>query len=105
MKWEDLPFERFAEVIFHENMHHIMSLYSEKFGGDDLLYNDFEVLRLAAIEAESGQNMHGGNLQEEVAYRSQRAARYAGIIDSDLSAWEMTTRMQEIRSLSAQMNN
>jgi hypothetical protein len=42
------------------------------------------------------------NPQELVAYRTQRAARYAGIIDSDLSTWEMSARMQEIRVLTKQ---
>jgi hypothetical protein len=44
------------------------------------------------------------NPQELVAYRTERAGRYAGILDGELSTWEMSARMQEIRALKKKAN-
>ena len=103
MRWEDLPFERFMEVVLHENMHHIMTRGIVAFDEDDLLRSDFEALIAAAFfhdthgMAQDGREIAQVNPQELVAYRTQRAARYTGIMDAGLSAWDMSTRMQEIR--------
>lgn len=107
MQWDHLPFERFLEVVLHENMHHIMTTGHKAFGDQDVLKPDFKALAEVAYfhqaggMAQNGREMPQVNPQELVAYRTQRAARYAGILGSDtLSAWEMSTRMQEIRVIS-----
>lgn len=105
MKWENLPYERFVEVILHENMHHIMTRMSSALAKDDVLYGDFTALARAAYfhdvngMAQDVVDVYQVNPQETVAWSVQRAARYAGIIGSDLSAWEMTARTQEIRAI------
>lgn len=103
MQWQSLSFERFVEVVLHENMHHIMTYAITAFSEKDPLRGDFEAL----VQAAFFHKTHGMandqvepqtvNPQELVAYKTQRAARYAGIIGSKLSAWEMSTRTQEIR--------
>jgi hypothetical protein len=108
MRWGDLSFERFVEVVLHENMHHIMTYAMTAFSEKDPLRQDFLALTQAAF-FHKGSGMANDSLepatvnpQELVAYRTQRAARYAGIIGSDLSAWEMSARTQEIRVLTRQ---
>ncbi|PCI00994.1 MAG: hypothetical protein COB76_02320 [Alphaproteobacteria bacterium] len=103
MKWADLPYERFVEVVLHENMHHIMTRMGAHLDRNDRLYGDFISLTRAAYfhdasgMAQDQSDIYQVNPQELVAWRTQRAARYAGILDSDITAWEMTTRTQEIR--------
>ncbi len=105
MQWESLSYERFVEVVLHENMHHIMTYAMTVFSEEDPLRQDFLALTQSAFF-----HNHNGmgndrvepttvNPQELVAYRTQRAARYAGIVDAGLSTWEMSARMQEIRVL------
>lgn len=106
MKWEELPYERFVEVILHENMHHIMTRMISAMDKEDYLYGDFMALARAAYfhdangMAHDVRDIYQVNPQETVAWSVQRAARYAGIIGSDLSAWEMSARTQEIRAIS-----
>ena len=101
MKWDQLRFERFAEVILHENMHHIMTHMHGLIRDDHPLRNDFEKLAMAAMTpyhlANDNHDVEIVNIQEFVAYKTQRAARYAGLQAADLSVWEMSIRMQEIR--------
>lgn len=105
MQWNKLPFERFVEVVLHENMHHIMTQTGIHLSAENPLKQDFLALASAAFfhnsngMAQDRLDIPQANIQELVAWRTQRAARYAGILDSNLSAWEMTTRMQEIRGL------
>lgn len=98
MDWHALSIERFAEVVLHENMHHILT----HSGIDD---DDFKYLSLVgfhhhelAMDGDSGLNP-----QEDVAYRTQRAGRYVALNHRDLSVWEISTRMQEIRSLDSRL--
>lgn len=108
MRWDNLSFERFVEVVLHENMHHIMTFAMTVFSEQDPLRQDFLALTQSAFfHGHSGmandiREPANVNPQELVAYRTQRAARYAGIIGSDLSAWEMSARTQEIRVLTQQ---
>ncbi len=103
MNWNNLPFERFVEVVLHENMHHIMTYAITYFDVDHPLRHDFELLAQAAFHhdhngmANDRVEPFNSNLQELIAYKTQRAARYAGIYDADLTAWEMSKRTQEIR--------
>lgn len=103
IKWQGVDFERFVEVVLHENMHHIMTYGHSVLSKDDPLYNDLETLAYAAFfHGDMAQDVHEiaqVNPQELVAYRTERAGRYAGILDSDLSTWQISTRMQEIKSL------
>jgi len=101
--WANVSFERFMEVVLHENMHHIMTHTITVMDESHYMRGDFEALFSAAFVhkkfgmAKDSHEVHQVNPQELVAYRTQRASRYAGIIDSDLSPEEMTARMQEIR--------
>ena len=110
MHWNGLSFERLVEVVFHENMHHILSHQYPSLPSDHKLYDDFRLLTWAAFRPDMLANENAVpdeaylNPQEKVAYQSQRAARYAGIIGSNLSAWEMTARTQEIRVIQEQAN-
>jgi len=103
MQWGGLPFERFMEVVLHENMHHIMTRGITAMTEHDPRRSDFESLIAAAFfhdmtgMANDNQRMYQVNPQELVAYRTQRAARYAGIMGAHLMPEEMTARMQEIR--------
>lgn len=97
MQWKQLPFERFLEVLLHENMHHILTNGFMDFNENDPLRRDFEILNNVAFH-QDGENIKT-NPQEMVAYRSQRAARYAGIIGNEISVWDMMARMQEIKSI------
>ncbi len=103
IKWQSIDFERFIEVVLHENMHHIMTYGHSVLSKDDPLYNDLEILAYAAFfhddMAQDTHEMVQVNPQELVAYRTERAGRYAGILDADLSTWQISTRMQEIKSL------
>lgn len=104
MQWNALPFERFVEVVLHENMHHIMTRMGTVLSASDILYNDFRLLERSAYHhiigmAQDTQDVYQANPQELVAWRVQRAGRYAGIIGADLSVWEMTNRTQEIRGI------
>jgi hypothetical protein len=108
MQWEELSYERFVEVVLHENMHHIMTFAMSVFSEHDPLRQDFMALTQSAFFHKShgmgNDRVEPANVnpQELVAYRTQRAARYAGIIGSDLSTWEMSARTQEIRVLTEQ---
>lgn len=103
MQWQSLSFERFVEVVLHENMHHIITYAITAFDVNHGLRGDFEALVQSAFVytkhgmANENREPQNVNPQELVAYRTQRAARYAGIIGANLSAWEMSTRTQEIR--------
>lgn len=107
MKWDQLPFERFVEVIFHENMHHIMTRMGATLDRHDFLFGDFASLTRAAYfhgsigMAQDSTDLYQTNPQELVAWKTQRAARYVGIFGSDLDALEMTARLQEIRRIRA----
>ena len=108
MDWDRLSFERFVEVVLHENMHHIMTHMGATLHQKDDLYGDFASLTRAAYfhdtsgMAQDQNDLYQANLQELVAWRTQRAARYAGIIGSDLTVWDMSARTQEIRNISKQ---
>ena len=108
MDWAQLSFERFVEVVLHENMHHIMTRMGYSLHEKDDLYGDFVALNRAAYfhdisgMAQDSTDIYLANLQELVAWRTQRAARYAGIIGSDLTVWEMSARTQEIRKITAE---
>jgi hypothetical protein len=103
MQWGGLPFERFMEVVLHENMHHIMTRGITAMSENDPRRDDFESLIAAAFfhdmtgMANDNQRMYQVNPQELVAYNTQRAGRYAGIMGAGLMPGEMTARMQEIR--------
>lgn len=106
MRWNNLPFERFMEVVLHENMHHIITQTGPKLDTADPLKSDFMALATAAYfhdeigMAQDRRDIPQVNPQELVAWQTQRAARYAGIIGADdLTVWDMTTRTQEIRVL------
>ena len=103
IKWQGIDFERFVEVVLHENMHHIMTYGHSVLSKDDPLYGDLETLAYAAFfhgdMAQDTREIAQVNPQELVAYRTERAGRYAGILDSDLSTWQISTRMQESKSL------
>lgn len=108
MDWQKLSFERFVEVVLHENMHHIMTRMGSTMHEDDGLYGDFASLTRAAYfhdvtgMAQDHTDVYQANLQELVAWRTQRAARYAGIFGSDLTVWDMSARTQEIRNITKQ---
>lgn len=102
MKWHGLGFERFAEVVLHENMHHILTNRYKTLSKDNHLHSDFKFLAIAALSpnrlAQDQQSSRDTiNPQELVAYKTQRAARYTGILNADLTAWETSARTQEIR--------
>ena len=101
IKWEDLSYERFIEVVLHENMHHILTYIVDRIYEGHPLKKDFMKLAVAAQTSQTLANINKGvvavNIQELVAYKAQRAARYAGITGNSLSAWEMSIRTQEIR--------
>jgi hypothetical protein len=105
MKWDDLAFERFLEVVFHENMHHIMTSMGATLGHENALHGDFTALALSAYYhdtsgmAQDQTDLYQVNPQELVAWRTQRAARYAGILGAGMDALEMTARMQELRHI------
>lgn len=102
MHWRRIPFERFIEVILHENMHHIMTNYGGYIDHSHPLKKDFDMLAKFAVNHDGAtyhQDNIQDNIQEVIAWRAQRAARYAGILNAGLPAWDMTTRMQEIRGL------
>lgn len=105
IKWDELPTERFLEVVWHENMHHILTHLGETMAKNDPLWTDFFNLSYAAYfhrEAKIANNNvepHQTNPQELVAYRSQRAARYAGLLQASLTAEHVSQRMAEIRVL------
>ena len=103
MQWASLNFERFIEVILHENMHHILTFGHQAIGEGDMLFKDLELLRNVGLSPSDKNVMHR-DLQEDVAYRAERAARYAGIMNAGLSAWDMSTRMQEIRVIKEDAN-
>lgn len=108
MQWQDLPFERLIEVVLHENMHHILTHKIAYINQDANLYADFLILHRTAKQAETATDNHQNYslLQETVTWSAQRAARYAGILSSvELSAWDMSTRMQEVRVLSKTLYN
>jgi len=99
MDWRALSVERYAEVIFHENMHHNMT-YGQP--NEEELIRDFSYLSLVGFHHQDFAmrvDEKEYNPQEYVAYRSQRAGRYVGLNYRDLSVWEITTRMQEIRAI------
>jgi hypothetical protein len=86
MKWGMLPFERFVEVILHENMHHIMSWQSAHMDEADPLYNDFMALHLVGYHHRTqamNVDKHGhDNPQEWVAYKMQDVAGFAGVANA-----------------------
>jgi len=100
MDWNALPIERFAEVVLHENMHHILT----HSGIDN---NDFKYLSAVGFHHRelAMDNNHDLNPQENVAYRTQRAGRYVALNHRDLSTWEISTRMQEIRVIKSKIMN
>lgn len=108
MKWSELPYERYLEVILHENMHHIMTRMMWTLKTDDVLYQDFMALTSAAYfhdqsgMAQDTDDLYQVNPQEIVAWHAQRAARYAGILGANIDAWQMTSRMQELKYLRGQ---
>jgi hypothetical protein len=108
IQWKSINFERFVEVILHENMHHIMTHGHGVLSKDHPLYSDFKTLAYAAFfhdgMAQDTHEVTQVNPQELVAYRTERAGRYAGILDGELSTWEMSARMQEIRALKKKAN-
>jgi predicted SprT family Zn-dependent metalloprotease len=103
MAWDQLSFERLMEVVLHENMHHIMTTMFAVLSEQDELSNDFASLHRAAYfhdtsgMAQDSQDLYQVNPQELVAWTTQRAARYAGIMGAGLPSWDMTARMQELR--------
>ena len=48
---------------------------------------------------------HDLNPQENVAYRTQRAGRYVALNHRDLSTWNISTRMQEIRAIKSRSSD
>jgi len=103
MEWDQLSFERLMEVVLHENMHHIMTSMHSILSKQDNLSNDFASLHRAAYfhdvtgMAQDSTDLYQVNPQELVAWSTQRAARYAGIMGAGLPSWDMTARMQELR--------
>ena len=103
MSWKDLSFERLMEVVIHENMHHIMTTMYGILSDKDDLSNDFASLHRAAFfhdvtgMAQDSADLYQVNPQELVAWSTQRAARYAGIMGAGLPSWDITARMQELR--------
>ncbi len=103
IQWQHIDFERFVGVVLHENMHHILTNMYRDMDEDNKLYQDFETFAyIAAMHDELGQKSYAmmtDNTQEKVAYQTERAARYAALNEANLSVWQITTRMQEIRVL------
>lgn len=105
VNWSNVPFEQFMEVVLHENMHHIMTHSISVLDENHYMYGDFQSLFSAAFMhsgsgmAKDSREIYQVNPQELVAYRTERASRYAGILDGDLHPEEMTARMQEIRAI------
>lgn len=103
MHWSDLPFERFVSVVLHENMHHIMTQGLDYFDDKNhSLYSDFVMLAHVAYLAQNGladnivQGHSNDNPQEWIAYRAQRASRFAGVLHSNLPSWDMSNRINEL---------
>ena len=98
MNWNDLPFERFAEVVLHENMHHILT-------HSNMDRDDFKYLSVVGFHHHDfAMDNKTLNPQEYVAYRTQRAGRYVGLSQRDLSTWETSARTQEIRMIRLKAN-
>ena len=100
MDWSALSVERFAEVVLHENMHHILT----HSGIDN---NDFKYLSAVGFHHRelAMDDNHDLNPQENVAYRTQRAGRYVALNHRDLSTWNISTRMQEIRAIKSRSSD
>ena len=99
MDWNALSIERFAEVILHENMHHILT-------HSGIEQDDFKYLSAVGFHHhELAMDDKILNPQEHVAYRTQRAGRYVGLNQRDLSTWEISARIQEIRAIKSRANH
>ncbi len=99
MDWNELPIERFAEVVLHENMHHILT-------HSGIESDDFKYLSAVGFHHHTLAMDHKTlNPQEYVAYQAQRAGRYVGLSQQNLSTWEISALMQEIRVIQKEAYN
>ena len=108
MRWDNLPFERFVEVVLHENMHHLLTKAVSSVDSRHTLYRDFMVMHLVghyhtelAFEGQGrGDGHHAkNNPQEHVAYQMQEAAALAGIWNASVNPENMSAGLDSIRRL------